>query len=101
MTESMEGISGFQTVRLGSTPVIRQLIEEAGLVERIDRLSPVKKEDCQVSVGTRIAALIINQLSDRKPSSRSKHSMKTKMLNCCSAQASLRVISMMMRWDGP
>ncbi|QDI90140.1 IS1634 family transposase [Salicibibacter halophilus] len=67
MTESMEGISGFQTVRLGSTPVIRQLIEEAGLVERIDRLSPVKKEDCQVSVGTRIAALIINQLSDRKP----------------------------------
>src|SRR5690606_26190821 len=28
--------------------------------------SPVKKEDCHVSVGTRIAALIINQLTDRK-----------------------------------
>ncbi|AXF56787.1 DUF4277 domain-containing protein [Salicibibacter kimchii] len=43
------------------------MIEEMGLIERVDRLSPVKGKDCNVSVGTRIAALIINQLSDRKP----------------------------------
>jgi len=63
----MEDITAFQPIRIGSTPVIRQLIDEMGLIERIDKLSPVKKEDCNVSVGTRIAALIINQLSDRKP----------------------------------
>ncbi|SDJ14870.1 protein of unknown function [Natribacillus halophilus] len=67
MTESMEDIPAFQSVRLGSTPVIRQLIEETGIIEHIDKRSPVKKEDCNVPVGTRIAALIINQLSDRKP----------------------------------
>lgn len=36
------------------------------LIARIDKVSPMKKEDCNVSIGTRIAALIINQLTDRK-----------------------------------
>ena len=67
LTPSVEDMPEFQTIRIGSAPVIRQLIDEMGLIERIDKLLLVKAKDCNVSVGTRIAALIINQLSDRKP----------------------------------
>uniref|UniRef100_UPI001BB3596A DUF4277 domain-containing protein n=1 Tax=Siminovitchia terrae TaxID=1914933 RepID=UPI001BB3596A len=41
-------------------------MDKLGLIDRIDQISPVKKEACNVSVGTCIAALIINQLTDRK-----------------------------------
>jgi transposase len=44
-----------------------QLIHKLGLIERIEELSSVKKEDCNVSVGIRTAALMINQLTSRKP----------------------------------
>jgi transposase len=59
-------IPAFQVLRIGSTPVIRQIIDKMNLIERIDKLSPIKKEDCHLSVGTRIAALMVNQLSERK-----------------------------------
>ncbi|MEI3612962.1 DUF4277 domain-containing protein [Pseudogracilibacillus sp. SO30301A] len=58
-------IPDFQVCRVGAAPIIHQLIEALGLIDRIDQLSPVKKENCKVSVGTRIAAIIINQLTDR------------------------------------
>lgn len=66
MNNPIPQIPDFQVCRVGSAPVVRQLIDKLGLIDRIDQLSPVKKEDCHVSVGTRIAALIINQLTDRK-----------------------------------
>jgi len=59
-------IPDFQVCRVGTAPVVRQLIDKLGLIDRMDQISPVKKEACNVSVGTRIAALIINQLTDRK-----------------------------------
>lgn len=62
----MPQIPDFQVCHVGAAPVIRQLIEELGLISRIDQLSPVKKDVCHVSVGTRIAAIMINQLTDRK-----------------------------------
>ncbi|SDI64589.1 protein of unknown function [Natribacillus halophilus] len=66
MTLSPEDLADIQPVRIGSTPVIRQLMDKMGLIEAIDKLSPVKEKDCNVSVGTCVAAMIINQLSDRK-----------------------------------
>ncbi|QDI90424.1 IS1634 family transposase [Salicibibacter halophilus] len=66
MSLSPEDLPDIQPVRIGSTPVIRQLMDKMGLIEAIDKLSPVKEKDCNVSVGTRVAAMIINQLSHRK-----------------------------------
>lgn len=66
MTLSPKDLPDIQPVRIGSTPVIRQLIDKMGLIEAIDKLSSVKEKDCNVSVGTRVAAMIINQLSHRK-----------------------------------
>ncbi|WP_188634366.1 DUF4277 domain-containing protein, partial [Lentibacillus kapialis] len=66
MNKPMPQIPDFQVCRVGAAPVIRQLIEKLGLIDRIDHLSPVKKDVCHVSVGTRIAAIMINQLTDRK-----------------------------------
>lgn len=66
MSNPIPQIPDFYVRRVGAAPVIRQLIEELGLIDRIDQLSPVKKEICRVSVGTRVAAMIINQLTDRK-----------------------------------
>uniref|UniRef100_UPI0008240B07 DUF4277 domain-containing protein n=1 Tax=Gracilibacillus timonensis TaxID=1816696 RepID=UPI0008240B07 len=66
MNNPFQKISDMQLFRVGSAPVIRHLINELGLIDRVDGLSPVKKEDYKASVGTRIAAIIINQLTDRK-----------------------------------
>lgn len=66
MNNTIPQIPDFQVCRVGSAPVIRKLIDEMGLIDRIDQLSPVKKEACNVSVGTRIAAIMINQLTSRK-----------------------------------
>jgi transposase len=66
LKNSVPEIPDFQILRVGSAPVIRQLIDEIDLIERIDKLSPLQAEDCKLSVGTRVAALIINQLTDRK-----------------------------------
>jgi transposase len=66
LTNPKPEIPDFRAFRVGAAPVIRQLIDEMGLIERIDKISPVKKKECHVSVGTRIAALIVNQLTDRK-----------------------------------
>lgn len=66
LRNSIPQLPDFEVFRIGATPVIRQIIDRMGIIDRIDMLSPVKKEDCKVSVGTRTAAVIINQLSDRK-----------------------------------
>lgn len=79
LTPSVEDIPKFQTIRIVSTPVICQLIDKMGLIERIDKLSPVKAKDCNVSVDTRIAALIINPLSDRKPLFKRKNPLSSRV----------------------
>ncbi|MCJ7839522.1 hypothetical protein MUB24_01085 [Lederbergia sp. NSJ-179] len=45
MNNPIPQIPDFQVCRVGSAPVIRQLIDKLGLIDRIDQLSPVKKED--------------------------------------------------------
>lgn len=59
-------IPAMQAFQIGATPVIKQLIDNMQLIECIDKRSPIKKEECHLSVGTRIAALMINQLSERR-----------------------------------
>ncbi len=49
-----------------AAPVFAELIRRLGWVERIDRMVPVRPEDCRLSVGLRVKALLINILTDRK-----------------------------------
>ncbi|MCL6600472.1 MAG: IS1634 family transposase [Alicyclobacillus macrosporangiidus] len=47
-------------------PVFAELIRRLKWVERIDEMVSVKPEDCRVSVGMRVKALLLNILTDRK-----------------------------------
>ncbi|MCL6444064.1 MAG: DUF4277 domain-containing protein [Alicyclobacillus sp.] len=49
-----------------AAPVFAELIRRWGWVERIDRKVPVGPEDCRLSVGLRVKALLINILTDRR-----------------------------------
>lgn len=66
MPNTLLEVPDFQVFQFIAAPVIRQLIDRVGLIELIDGISHLKKEVCKVSVSTRIAVLIVNQLTDRK-----------------------------------
>ena len=66
LLDSAIGVPEFRVFHVSAEPVIRQLIDEMDLIRRIDQRCPIKKEACNLSVGTRHAAMINNQLTNRK-----------------------------------
>ncbi|MCL6445111.1 MAG: DUF4277 domain-containing protein [Alicyclobacillus sp.] len=58
----LESVSQFV---VEAAPAFAELIRRLGWVERIDRMVPFSPEDCRLSVGLRLKALLINILTDR------------------------------------
>ena len=56
----------FTTKKLGSGPIWSWMIDRLDWVTKIDELVEVAPEDCRLSVGQRVKALLVNILTDRK-----------------------------------
>ncbi|MCL6626284.1 MAG: DUF4277 domain-containing protein [Alicyclobacillus shizuokensis] len=54
------------TKRLGSGPIWSWMIDQLDWVNMVDSLVKVAPEDCRLSVGQRVKALLVNILTDRK-----------------------------------
>ncbi|GGE36057.1 hypothetical protein GCM10011391_13570 [Pullulanibacillus camelliae] len=58
MQNPVPEIPAMQVLCIGAMPVIKQLIDNTHLIECIDQRSPIKKEECHLSVSIRMATLI-------------------------------------------